>query len=213
MRIAKTAPAVHFINDQFEIFCQLFDIPPILWKSNADIIVHKLVEDNYVTGDIVKGYWVGPLIENGKWTALSIRKHTWIKLALNTVVDPLRWSFFELEEPEIYAGKPDFYDEDGATVRKLVNTDAPPYIQSDVVVSSYLFEHILPEINHLLGYPYHITNRHLAWLAKQPPERLGNKADIIYSDIIRAGFYHLLSDKVKRYLFDDSHLASSWQAA
>jgi len=140
---------------------------------NTNYLQH-LINNNLVEGDVIHGYWVGPIVG---LSGTAVCKHSWIELMDGSVVDDTRWRI-EDKSIYVYAGEPDYYDATGEKARSILGIDCPPFNPHEKI-DFYVSDDMQKLLDKYLGKPYYVNVDHLKWLASK-------LSGVMLEDFIRA---------------------------
>lgn len=156
----------------------------------------------------VYGHWIGPIAEKSMFNiGTFFAQHGWVQIPDGSVCDLTRWGF-TCEDPFIYWGKNDHYDEGGNIFRTASFGECPKFDTKEEIFSlkfpgkAHLFVAVL--INNVTVPPGTMTKSQLFWLANQAPQILAPHTKDIYTTLGKADFRGLVPIDNWKMIFRDS---------
>lgn len=159
------------------------------WKGNCYGIASLCLDKGLVPNGILRyGHYRGPIHKDSmfaKSRGMGFCQHGWIELPDNTVWDPTRW-VFENVEPYIYIGKNDHYDVGGNIHRMATRMPAPKFDESAKMIELVAEDAVLNIVKDILrdhrqGNKFTINQ--VGWIANEDPRTFGNMAKSFYKSL------------------------------
>lgn len=165
---------------------RLLGEPAERWVGRCYEIASRLAE--HVGGRPAYGHWRGPVHRDSLFAyarTVGFARHGWLAMPDGTVCDPTRWTF-TLDEPSIYFGPADHYDEGGNVWRE--SQSGPPPVFTGEAHPIELAPWEADFVATLLGQSVpQFTIAQLMWIAHRSPHTLGDFAQPIYEALDAAG--------------------------
>ena len=101
-----------------EALAEVIDIPLQDWPGNCHAVARATLDLAPVRGmRIARGHWTGRVSRKSVYKNTGMVQHSWLVLEDGRILDPTRWAIETPEDPALYVGWCDAYDEGGRMSR------------------------------------------------------------------------------------------------
>lgn len=93
-------------------------LPLAVWPGNCHAVALGVLTNLPTRGmRLVRGHYHGRIARKSAYRAAGPQQHSWLRLGDGRILDPTRWAMERPDQPFIYIGLNDHYDEAGVEVR------------------------------------------------------------------------------------------------
>lgn len=102
-----------------KVISEQIGTPLDLWHGNCHAVASLILEKMPIMGmRLVRGHYDGHVSKDSVYHG-GIQQHSWLRLEDGRILDPTRWCMTRPENPFIYLGENDAYDEAGVMLSEM----------------------------------------------------------------------------------------------